>query len=111
MQTTVTWRTSSSVRNPAIMVASAGRERVQQHHDRPVAAGVGVHEAGGRRPLELHPETPRRWAPTRDEPRFARSLVLGSGALEFVGYQGGKLGNARRDRVPHSVVADAEVLV
>ena len=27
---------------------------VEQHHDRPVAAAVGVHEAGGRRPLELH---------------------------------------------------------
>ena len=32
------------------MVASAGRERVQQHHDRSVAPGVGVHEAGGRQP-------------------------------------------------------------
>ena len=31
---------------------------VQQHHHRPVAAGVGVHEAGSRRPLELHPQTP-----------------------------------------------------
>ena len=31
---------------------------VEQHHDRPVAAGVGVHEASGRRPLELHPQTP-----------------------------------------------------
>ena len=28
---------------------------VQQHHHRPVAASVGVHEAGRRRPLELHP--------------------------------------------------------
>ena len=47
------------MRNSAIMVASAGRERVrvQQHHHRPVAAAAGVHEAGGRRPLELHPRT------------------------------------------------------
>ena len=30
LQTSVTWRRSNSVRNPAIMVASAGRERVVQ---------------------------------------------------------------------------------
>ena len=59
LQTSVTWRRSNSVRNSAIRVASAGRERVrvQHHHHRPVAAGVGVHEARRRRPLELHPET------------------------------------------------------
>ena len=31
---------------------------VQQHHHRPIAAAVGIHEAGSRRPLELHPQTP-----------------------------------------------------
>ena len=30
---------------------------VQQRHNRPVAAGVRVHETGGRRPLELHQRT------------------------------------------------------
>ena len=31
---------------------------VQQYHDRPVTAAVGVHETGSRRPLELHSQTP-----------------------------------------------------
>ena len=38
---------------------------VQQHHDGPVAAGVGIHEASSRRPLKSHPQTPSRWAPRR----------------------------------------------
>jgi len=55
LQTSVTWRRSNSVRNSAIMVASAGRERVvQEHHRRPVAAGVGAYEAVDTAPPELH---------------------------------------------------------
>ena len=60
---------------------------VQQHHHRPVAAGVGIHEAGGRRPLELHQWTlprcrrvatdllgyPRAWR--REQRRLARDRL------------------------------------
>ena len=37
---------------------------VQQHHHRPVAARVGVHETGSRRPLQLHPDTPSPVVPS-----------------------------------------------
>ena len=75
-QTSVAWRTSSSVKNSATRVASAGRERVvQQHHHRPIAAGVGIHETGRRRPLQLHPET-LLVPPRRDAPAIGRHLGL-----------------------------------
>ena len=45
--------------------ASAVHQHPVQHHHRPVAAAVGIHEASSRRPLELHPQTPRRWASRR----------------------------------------------
>ena len=51
---------------------------VQQHHDRPVAASVGVHEASGRRPLALHPQTP---SPMGVMPAHRRCRVAMSGRL------------------------------
>ena len=42
LQTTVTWCRSSSVGNLASVVASAGRERAEQHHHRPITAGVAL---------------------------------------------------------------------
>ena len=49
---------------------------VQQHHHRPVAARVGVHEARGRRPLQLHPQTPLLLGV---EPAQLRRRVVGHG--------------------------------
>ena len=48
---------------------------VQQHHNRPVAAGVGVHETGRRRPLELHPQTLLE-SPRLHDPTIGRHLGL-----------------------------------
>ena len=48
---------------------------VQQHHHRPVAAGVGVHETGGRGPL-VHPQTPLLLGV---EPAQLRRRVVGHG--------------------------------
>ena len=55
-------------------MVSAGRERVGvQHHHRPVAAGIGVHETGGRRPLQLYPEIP---SPVRIETAHRLGLAV-----------------------------------
>ena len=49
---------------------------VQQHQHQPVGAGVGVHEAGSRRPLELLPWTPLLLGV---EPAQLRRRVVGHG--------------------------------
>ena len=49
---------------------------VQQHHHRPVAAGVGIHETGRRRPLQPHPLAPLLLGV---EPAQLRRRVVGHG--------------------------------
>ena len=47
---------------------------VQQHHHRPVAAGVGIHETARRGPLKLHPRAP---SPVSVETAYRRRRPAG----------------------------------
>ena len=69
---------------------------VQQHHHRPVAAGVGIHETGRRRPLQPHPLAPLLLGV---EPAQLRRRVVGHGPI-FVSVRRGCPRPRRRAGIP-----------